>query len=402
MKKKILQFGLLLSILSFSVSVFAQENVEKPKVQDYPRVGFWSNWSIGADLGLHIQMNQQNGSIYRSLGLGAHGFFQKKFHPLWNVRLYLGVPRITKDNNGPADRYAAAGADMMWSLMNAISYDPERKVDLFIMAGNGISFLLGGTAENGKWSLYSRGGMEFDWYVSKHSTIFIDGLVGVYDVVNPKGWFKGDPRTGALNAYVGLGYMYNFGLTKADQELFAQKEKANNCDALNDQINDLASELASCKQNERRLEDRVNDLENELAMCKKNNNEAANKELQDRINQMKNDQLKFYALPFSINYATNQSEVPAGEQVKVKTIAKVLESDKDLKLKIVGFCDATGSDEINQKLSEKRAENVKKMLVNKYGIAEDRLTCEGKGKTIVFGDGACAIDRRVSFYREIE
>jgi outer membrane protein OmpA-like peptidoglycan-associated protein len=288
--------------------------------------------------------------------------------------------------------------------MNAFSYDPDRKVDLFIMAGNGISFMLGGSNGNGKWSLYSRGGMEFDWYVSKHSTIFIDGLVGVYDVVNPKRWFDGSPAVGACNAYVGLGYMYNFGLTKADQELLAQKGslRNDNCDALNDQINDLASELASCKQNERKLENRVNDLENELAMCRKGQGQNNDSELQKRIDQMKNDQLKYYAMPFSINYATNQSEVPAAEQVKVKTIAKIMNEDKDLKLTVVGFCDATGSDEVNQRLSEKRAENVKKMLVNKYGIDEDRLTCQGKGKTIVFGDGACAIDRRVSFYRMID
>ena len=401
MTKKFLQFGLLLSILSFSMSAFAQDK-EKPRVQDYPRVGFWSNWSIGADLGLNIQMNQQNGSIYRSLGLGAHGFFQKKFHPLWNVRLYLGVPRITKDANGPADRYAAAGADMMWSLMNAISYNPERKVDLFIMAGNGISFLIGTPGENGKWSLYSRGGMEFDWYVSKHSTIFIDGLVGVYDVVNPKTWFTGNSRLGACNAYVGLGYMYNFGLTKADQELFAQKNAANNCDALNDQINDLASELATSKQNERKLENRVNDLENELAMAKKNQNDAANSELQKRIDQMKNDQLTYYALPFSVNYDVNQYTVTDEEQIKLKAIANVMKADSDLKLNIVGFCDATGSDEYNQKLSQKRAETVKNVLVKKYGVDGDRLTCDWKGKTVAFGDGQNAINRRVSFYRMID
>ena len=401
MTKKVLQLGMLLFVMSLALSVSAQE---KAKVQDYPRVGFWSNWSIGADLGLNIQMNQQNGDIYRSLGLGAHGFFQKKFHPLWNVRLYLGVPRITKDTKGPADRYGAAGADMMWSLMNAISYNPDRKVDLFIMAGNGISFLIGEPGENGKWSLYSRGGMEFDWYVSKHSTIFIDGLVGVYDVVNPKTWFTGNSRLGACNAYVGLGYMYNFGLTKADQELFAQRSGMgkDNCDALNDQINDLASELATSKQNERRLENRVNDLENELAMCKKNNNDAANSELQKRIDQMKADQLTYYALPFSINYATDKYDVTAAEMPKLKAIANVMDADKDLKLTIVGFCDATGSDEYNQKLSQKRAEKVKDLLVNKYGVDGDRLTCDWKGKTVAFGDGQNAINRRVSFYRMID
>lgn len=400
MTKRILQLGMLLCILSFTFGVSAQE---KAKVQDYPRMGFWSNWSIGADLGLNIQMNQQNGDIYRSLGLGAHVFVQKKFHPLWNVRLSLGLPRITKDSNGPYDRYGTAMVDLMWSLMNAISYDPERKVDLFIMAGSGIGYRNTSSAM-GKWELYARGGLEFDWYVSEHSTLFIDGLVGVNDVCNPKFWFKGSSLTGECNAYVGLGYMYNFGLTKADKELLAQKSNmsSENCDALNDQINDLASELANSKQNERRLENRVNDLENELAMAKRNQADQNNNELQKRIDQMKNDQLTYYALPFSVNFATNQSEVTAAEQPKVKAIANVMDADKDIKLNLVGFCDATGTDEYNQKLSEKRAQNVKDMLVNKYGIDADRLTCDGKGKTVAFGDGENPINRRVSFYRVIE
>jgi outer membrane protein OmpA-like peptidoglycan-associated protein len=223
------------------------------------------------------------------------------------------------------------------------------------------------------------------------------------DVPFPTNWVKGGPIQ-QCNTNIVLGYMYNFGLTKADQELLAQKGalRNDNCDALNDQINDLASELATSKQNERKLENRVNDLENELAMAKKNQNDAANSELQKRIDQMKNDQLTYYALPFSVNYDVNQYTVTDEEQIKLKAIANVMKADSELKLNIVGFCDATGSDEYNQKLSQKRAENVKNILVKKYGVDGDRLTCDWKGKTVAFGDGQNAINRRVSFYRMID
>ena len=73
-----------------------------------------------------------------------------------------------------------------------------------------------------------------------------------------------------------------------------------------------------------------------------------------------------------------------------------------MKLTLVGFCDNTGSDAYNMKLSQRRAEAVKRLLVKRYGIAEDRLTVDYKGKTVAFGDLKYAVNRRVSFYRVIE
>ena len=83
---------------------------------------------------------------------------------------------------------------------------------------------------------------------------------------------------------------------------------------------------------------------------------------------------------------------------KVKAIAQIMK-DNDCDFEIIGYCDYSGSDAYNQKLSEKRAENVKKLLVNKYGVDGDRLTVSGKGKTMSFGDIKNAVNRRVSFYR---
>lgn len=401
MTKKILQFGVLLSILSLSLSVSAQE---KPRVQDYPRMGFWSNWSLGADFGYNMQIRNAGDDTYYH-GFGGHIFFQKKIHPLWNIRLSLGMPRMNqKTKDGSLDnKYGTATVDAIWSIINAFNYNPDRKVDLHWLGGFGVA--INGKDDNnlGMASLYARTGLGLDFFLSEHSTLFIEGILGMNDIPFPTNWWKGGPIQ-QCNANIVLGYMYNFGLTKADQELLAQKGslRNDNCDALNDQINDLASELASSKQSERRLENRVNDLENELAMAKKNQGDANNSELQKRIDQMKNDQLTYYALPFSVNYATNQSDVADAEQAKLKAIANVMKADSDLKLTVVGFCDATGSDEFNQKLSQKRAENVKDILVKKYGVDGDRLKCEWKGKTVAFGDGENAVNRRVSFYRMIE
>jgi outer membrane protein OmpA-like peptidoglycan-associated protein len=88
--------------------------------------------------------------------------------------------------------------------------------------------------------------------------------------------------------------------------------------------------------------------------------------------------------------------------IKVKAISRVMKDNPALKLTIVGFCDYTASDEYNMKLSEKRAKEVKRLMVDKYGVDADRLTVDWKGKTVAFGDIQYSLNRRVSFYRVIE
>lgn len=415
MVKKILQIGVLICVISLAFNVFAQDD-KKPQVQDYPRMGFWSNWSIGADFGGQFQLAPHteipDGGGY--WGLGAHLFIQKRISPLWNLRLTLGSPRfysITgKAENAEGDVFGTATIDVMWSIINGFKYNPNRKVDLFWLAGGGAS-LNNNNKMYGKLGLFARTGFDFDWYVCKHSTLFLEATIGlVGDIPHFKSWFNGGVHRGEANVYMGVGYMYNFGLTKADETLLAQRAilTQENFDALNNQVSDLESDLAASKQNERRLENRISDLESEVAMLRDrpataNGGNANSDSLQQRINQMKQDQLSYYALPFSILFGVDEYTVSGAEQTKLKAIAAVMKSDTNLNLSIVGFCDQTGpSDEYNMKLSKKRAENVKKVLVNRYGIKEDRLTCDWKGRGVAYGDGKLSINRRVSFYRVIE
>ncbi|MBQ0073017.1 MAG: OmpA family protein [Prevotella sp.] len=71
------------------------------------------------------------------------------------------------------------------------------------------------------------------------------------------------------------------------------------------------------------------------------------------------------------------------DAMKVREAANYLKKYPDAKLTIVGLCDkGTGTDEINNPLSEKRANLVKDILVKEYGIPADRIEAIGKGSTI--------------------
>ena len=61
--------------------------------------------------------------------------------------------------------------------------------------------------------------------------------------------------------------------------------------------------------------------------------------------------------------------------------ARILKDSPKMKIRIAGYTSASGTQEYNQKLSERRATSVKNYLVKEGGIAEDRLTKVGFGET---------------------
>jgi OOP family OmpA-OmpF porin len=79
----------------------------------------------------------------------------------------------------------------------------------------------------------------------------------------------------------------------------------------------------------------------------------------------------------------------------------ILKENPDLKVEIGGHTDASGSDEANQAISEKRAESAKKYLEDKFNISGDRLKVKGYGTTKPIADNSTqegrSKNRRVEF-----
>ncbi|MBW8887584.1 MAG: OmpA family protein [Fibrobacteres bacterium] len=69
-------------------------------------------------------------------------------------------------------------------------------------------------------------------------------------------------------------------------------------------------------------------------------------------------------------------------------IAGILTIYKDANVQVEGHTDNVGGEEYNQKLSEKRAENVMQFLVTPGGIAQTRLTSMGYGFSKPIADNA--------------
>ena len=89
------------------------------------------------------------------------------------------------------------------------------------------------------------------------------------------------------------------------------------------------------------------------------------------------------SIDLTINFEYNSANITGQAQSTVSELGKAL-ADPQLRGSVFlvgGHTDAKGGEEYNQKLSERRAEAIKKFLTDKYGIQAENLVTVGYGKT---------------------
>ena len=87
-----------------------------------------------------------------------------------------------------------------------------------------------------------------------------------------------------------------------------------------------------------------------------------------------------------VNFDTNKYTIRPADLAELQKAIEFAKKNPDAKLHVVGYTDSTGSAKLNQKLSENRAEAVKKYLVGEGPIAGEKITSEGKGAADPVGD----------------
>jgi outer membrane protein OmpA-like peptidoglycan-associated protein len=198
--------------------------------------------------------------------------------------------------------------------------------------------------------------------------------------------------------------MYNFGLTKADREIRDQWVILQSTETVTNTENDSIAEYHKkiCPETNFAHLQKIDDLQhaNEALIKEIKLKDSVIYHLDSIINNMRNNADNFYAMPFSIEFDNNSYTVRQDQYEKLKQVAYLMNSDTTTNYNICGYCDYTGSAEYNQKLSEKRAEEVKRLLVERCGVKEEQLTTSGKGKDVAFGDIKSPVNRRVSFFKQ--
>lgn len=84
---------------------------------------------------------------------------------------------------------------------------------------------------------------------------------------------------------------------------------------------------------------------------------------------------------YSIYFSFNSDLIREESDPTLREIAEILRKHSDWKLRVNGHTDGIGADRANLDLSKRRAAAVKAALVKRYGIAADRLSTDGFGKS---------------------
>ena len=164
------------------------------------------------------------------------------------------------------------------------------------------------------------------------------------------------------------GIVYKFKNSNGSHNFtIAQLRDQSEIDGLNSQINNLRNDLNNKDSQLSAKDKQIKDLQNALDECNKKPKyvkPATATNLQP-----------------TVLFQQGKSNVEKSQMPNIELIAQYMKNHPEANIEIKGYASPEGPKELNQKLSEKRAEAVKKVLVKKYKIAAGRLTTKGMGAT---------------------
>ncbi len=141
--------------------------------------------------------------------------------------------------------------------------------------------------------------------------------------------------------------------------------------ALNAEINSLRDQLNACGADNAALQAKINALQAQLDECL-----ARPAVVKEVVKGLDNVRYVFFNI--------GSAQIQALQQPNIEMVAEQLKNDSNATVEVKGYASPDGSLAFNQKLAQRRADAVKKELVNKYGIAANRVNAEGCGIGDVF------------------
>ncbi len=166
------------------------------------------------------------------------------------------------------------------------------------------------------------------------------------------------------------GIVYKFKNSNGTHNFtIAQLRDQSQIDGLNAQINSLRSELNSKESQLSEKDRQISDLQNALDECNK----------KPKTTYVK--PATATNLQPTVLFRQGKSTIDPAQYAPIELIATYMKNHSDAKVTIKGYASPEGSAEINQKLSQARADAVKAALVKKYKIAASRLKAVGCGAT---------------------
>jgi outer membrane protein OmpA-like peptidoglycan-associated protein len=279
----------------------------------------------------------------------------KWFSPVWGLRLdgsYVSVESFSAGKYVTGVRFLTGTGDFLVNLKNFfLPYNPKGFFNPVLYAGAGLMRTINGDKTS---NIITKGGLQLNFRICDAIDIFADGQL----IAVPAG-FDGNPNPSATvagsdiitNATIGLTYRFNF-----RHFIKSSLIDQNQLDALNREINDLRNRpQVVCPP---------------VVVCP---------EPEVKQTVVESRQVELTPVFFKINSYNVQDD----QLISVARAAQYLLDKPNTRLEVAAYADKkTGKANYNLNLSEKRANAVVKLLVQKFGIEQSRLKVSFYGDSV--------------------
>lgn len=334
----------------------------------YEGANLGDNWSIGIHAGVTTPLTHSaffpNMRATWGLGIG------KQLTPFFG----MGVEAMTSINT-TASKTAFDNTNV--SLLTSVNlsnlfagyWGTPRLFEIETVAGLGwLHYAQNGDGDRN--SISSKLGLNFNFNLgeAKAWTIGIKPAL-VYDL-NACG-----ERNVGFNANraaweITAGLKYHFRCSNGKHHIsFAKLYDQAEVDALNEQVNNLRQTNVDQEAELTAANQRNAELEQQLADCKNQGPVIVT----DTITSHKK------TLESVVTFRQGGVSVVASQTPNVERIATYLKNHEKATVSIKGYASPEGKAEVNARIAQQRADAVKSLLVQRYKIAENRITAEGQG-----------------------
>lgn len=347
--------------LAFTGSAQEQEKA----IKNY---GFWDNWFIQGQAGASYTFSEgHNRSNFTSL-LTPHVALSvgKYFSPIGGARIQVGGWQSKSHNYDPLRnkknyeyKYLQLNLDGLVNLTNLFStYSGDKFFNLYGIMGLGYVHNFGDSDKgvSTQNSIVPRLGLQADFRLNDDLSLNVEAIG---NLMNDKfnGIVGGTKYDATVNVLLGLTYRFNKG-GFALVDVADPNELAN----LNNQINQQRRDLIA---KDRQIQQYKNEVERLAARP------TVVEEVKGETEVLMNAVVVF---------RIGSAKLEQNQDINIYNAAKYLQDNPKVKITVTGYADrATGTPAINQRLSEQRAKAVADILINKYGIAKDRITVAADG-----------------------
>ena len=369
---------ILLSVLALgALAINAQTVVVKGG-------GFWDNWSMGVQGGATMKMSGEG--FFKSARPAFGLTLGKQWTPILGMDIQ-GMGYVNTTNSSTMIDASDVSLIGRMNLMNLFAgYNGmPRPFEVETVTGLGwLHHYMTGSGDTD--DLSARVGLNFNFNLGEDAawTLGIKPAV-LFNLTGEYPSKKLAFNRNKANMEILLGLTYHF----ADADGNRHFALVNAIDplalaAMNEEINDLR-EVIVAKDVE------LVGLADELMVVQDQLNEARNKEMEATGQTIK-------ILESVVAFPFNQSDVQTSQMPSLEHVANYLKDNPDAKITVNGYASPEGTEEYNLQLSQRRADAVKNILVDKYGIAADRINAIGHGVGDVFSVpawnrvGICTID----------